>query len=116
IDGYLAAIASAPAKATLTCLRKQLRALLPSATEVISYGMPGFRLPSGDVVAGEGQRGPKPRRTAPARPAAKKTRRANSPGEIAPRGRWASRKPEVCSKLLCGLFLSDRLSRSLIWH
>ena len=145
IDVYLAAIGSAPARATLTCLRKQLRALLPSATEVISYGMPGFRLPSGDVVAGfafsgkncgyyphssevlpklaellegykttkgalsfppevslpkelvsalvrarlaeinEGQRGPKPRRIAPAGPARKKTRRATSPGEIAPK-------------------------------
>lgn len=53
IDVYLS---SRPAdqQAALGHLRAQLRVLLPQATEVISYAMPGFRLPGpkGKVVAG----------------------------------------------------------------
>lgn len=52
IDAYLAAIGNAAARATLTRLRAQLRQLLPTATETISYGIPAFRLPNGKVVAG----------------------------------------------------------------
>lgn len=52
IDTYLAGIESDAARATLTRLRVQVRALLPTATETISYNMPAFRLPNGKVAAG----------------------------------------------------------------
>ncbi len=52
IDAYLAGLNNAAARATLTQLRAQLRALLPEATETISYDMPAFRLPNGKVAAG----------------------------------------------------------------
>jgi uncharacterized protein YdhG (YjbR/CyaY superfamily) len=52
IDAYLARIENATARATLTQLRVQLRELLPTATETISYDMPAFRLPNGKVAAG----------------------------------------------------------------
>jgi uncharacterized protein YdhG (YjbR/CyaY superfamily) len=52
IEAYLARIDNAVARATLTRLHTQLRELLPSATETISYAMPAFRLPSGKVAAG----------------------------------------------------------------
>ncbi len=52
IDTYLARIENAAAHATLTRLCTQLRDLLPTATETISYDMPAFRLPNGKVAAG----------------------------------------------------------------
>ncbi len=52
IDGYLARIENADARATLTRLCAQLRELLPTSTETISYDMPAFRLPNGKVAAG----------------------------------------------------------------
>ena len=54
IDVYLAGLADPAARRTLTALRKQLRRLLPSATETLSYGMPAYRLESGKVAAGFG--------------------------------------------------------------
>lgn len=50
IDGYLASIAE-PKRSTLQTLRQTIRDLLPDAEEVISYGMPAFRL-NGKVIAG----------------------------------------------------------------
>lgn len=52
IDEYLRALEHPRARANLTKLRAQLRRLLPGAEETISYQMPAFRLPSGEVVAG----------------------------------------------------------------
>lgn len=52
IDAYLEAIANPEAKKTLTALRGQLRSLLPTATETISYGMPAYRMENGKVAAG----------------------------------------------------------------
>jgi uncharacterized protein YdhG (YjbR/CyaY superfamily) len=52
IDEYLAGISDPAAQKTLTTLRGQLRKLLPTATETISYGMPAFRMESGKVAAG----------------------------------------------------------------
>lgn len=52
IDVYLSAIEHPIARANLTRLRGQLRRLLPKAEETISYQMPAFRLPTGEVVAG----------------------------------------------------------------
>lgn len=52
IEAYLARIENATARATLTRLCAQLRDLLPTATETISYDMPAFRLPNGKVAAG----------------------------------------------------------------
>lgn len=52
IDAYLARIENTTARATLTRLCAQLRDLLPTATETISYDMPAFRLPNGKVAAG----------------------------------------------------------------
>ena len=52
IDAYLARVQNPAARATLTRLRTQLRDLLPTATETISYDMPAFRLPNGKVAAG----------------------------------------------------------------
>ena len=40
-----------PKRATLEKLRQTIRDILPKAEEVISYGMPGFRL-DGKVIAG----------------------------------------------------------------
>jgi uncharacterized protein YdhG (YjbR/CyaY superfamily) len=50
VDDYLAKL-EAPKRATLQTVRETLRALLPEAEEVISYGMPAFRL-DGRVIAG----------------------------------------------------------------
>ena len=50
VDQYLANVEE-PKRATLQKLRETLRELLPDAEEVISYGMPGFRL-NGKVIAG----------------------------------------------------------------
>jgi len=52
IDAYLARVDDADARKTLTRLREQLRELLPTATETISYSMPAFRIPNGKVAAG----------------------------------------------------------------
>ncbi len=52
IDAYLARLENPVARATLTRLCIQLRELLPTATETISYDMPAFRLPTGKVAAG----------------------------------------------------------------
>ena len=52
IDSYLAQLRNPAAKKSLTALRAQLKGLLPTATETISYGMPAFRLESGKVAAG----------------------------------------------------------------
>jgi uncharacterized protein YdhG (YjbR/CyaY superfamily) len=43
-DAYLAAL-PAGQRAILQALRRQVRAELPEALEVISYAMPGFRMP-----------------------------------------------------------------------
>ena len=50
IDDYLAKV-DEPKRATLQKLRQTIRDLLPDAQEVISYGMPAFRL-DGKVIAG----------------------------------------------------------------
>jgi uncharacterized protein YdhG (YjbR/CyaY superfamily) len=50
IDDYLASIAE-PKRTTLQKLRQTIRDILPDAEEVISYGMPAFRL-NGKVIAG----------------------------------------------------------------
>jgi uncharacterized protein YdhG (YjbR/CyaY superfamily) len=50
IDEYLAQVAE-PKRATLQKLRETIRDILPDAEEVISYGMPAFRL-NGKVIAG----------------------------------------------------------------
>src|SRR5579859_3152064 len=50
IDDYLAKIPE-PKRATLQKLRQTIREIIPNAEEVISYGMPGFRL-NGKVIAG----------------------------------------------------------------
>jgi uncharacterized protein YdhG (YjbR/CyaY superfamily) len=50
VDDYLASIEE-PKRATLQNLRQTIRDILPDAEEVISYGMPGFRL-NGKVIAG----------------------------------------------------------------
>lgn len=50
VDEYLAA-APEPQRSTLTRLRSDLRALLPEATETISYGMPAFKQ-GGKAIAG----------------------------------------------------------------
>src|ERR1700730_10614284 len=50
IDEYLATVEE-PKRATLQKLRQTIRDILPDAEEVISYGMPGFRL-NGNVIAG----------------------------------------------------------------
>jgi uncharacterized protein YdhG (YjbR/CyaY superfamily) len=52
IDAYLTAIENAAARKTLGALRAQLRKLLPTAVETLSYGMPAYRLPNGKVAAG----------------------------------------------------------------
>ena len=50
IDDYLAKVAE-PKRATLQMLRQTIRDIVPDAEEVISYGMPAFRL-NGKVIAG----------------------------------------------------------------
>ena len=50
IDAYLAEVPE-PQRSTLERLRKDILSIMPGATEVISYGMPGFALEDG-VVAG----------------------------------------------------------------
>ena len=50
IDDYLAKVEE-PKRATLQKLRQTLRDILPDAEEVISYGMPGFRL-NGKMIVG----------------------------------------------------------------
>jgi uncharacterized protein YdhG (YjbR/CyaY superfamily) len=50
IDSYLAKV-DEPKRATLQKLRQTIRDILPGAEEVISYGMPAFRL-NGKVIAG----------------------------------------------------------------
>jgi uncharacterized protein YdhG (YjbR/CyaY superfamily) len=50
IDDYLAKVAE-PQRATLQALRQTIREILPKSEEVISYGMPAFRL-NGKVIAG----------------------------------------------------------------
>jgi uncharacterized protein YdhG (YjbR/CyaY superfamily) len=50
IDDYLAKVAE-PKRAMLQTLRQAIRDILPDAEEVISYGMPAFRL-NGKVIAG----------------------------------------------------------------
>jgi uncharacterized protein YdhG (YjbR/CyaY superfamily) len=50
IDAYLAALGE-PQRSTLADLRRTIMEIVPEAEEVISYGMPGFRLQD-KVVAG----------------------------------------------------------------
>jgi uncharacterized protein YdhG (YjbR/CyaY superfamily) len=50
IDEYLAGL-DEPKRSTLQKLRQTIRGIIPDAEEVISYGMPAFRL-DGKVVAG----------------------------------------------------------------
>src|SRR5579864_6902748 len=50
VDDYLGNIEQ-PKRATLQKLRQTIRDILPDAEEVISYGMPAFRL-NGTVIAG----------------------------------------------------------------
>lgn len=50
VDAYLAGV-SEPARGTLSVVRDRLRALLPDAEEVISYGVPAFAV-NGTAVAG----------------------------------------------------------------
>lgn len=51
VDAYLAALPPDQASA-LQSLRATLRALLPEATECMSYAMPGLRMPDGRMAAG----------------------------------------------------------------
>ncbi|OWU84744.1 hypothetical protein ATO6_10430 [Oceanicola sp. 22II-s10i] len=50
-DAYLATLPPDRA-ACLNDLRRRIAAQVPDAVEVISYAMPGFRLPGGKVVMG----------------------------------------------------------------
>ena len=50
VDAYLANLGE-PHRSTLQALRASIREALPGAEEVISYGMPGFRL-KGKMIAG----------------------------------------------------------------
>jgi uncharacterized protein YdhG (YjbR/CyaY superfamily) len=50
IDAYLARI-DEPKRSTLGKLRQAIREIIPDADEVISYGMPGYRL-DGKMIAG----------------------------------------------------------------
>ena len=52
IDGYLAQL-SADKRAALNKLRRMIRAVVPKATECISYGIPAFRL-DGKFLVGFG--------------------------------------------------------------
>lgn len=51
IDTYLAAVPDPAARKTLTALRAQLRKLLPTAEETLSYGMPALKV-EGAAIAG----------------------------------------------------------------
>jgi len=50
VDAYIAALEE-PKRSTLRKLRETIESIVPDAEQVISYGMPGFRL-NGRVVAG----------------------------------------------------------------
>jgi uncharacterized protein YdhG (YjbR/CyaY superfamily) len=50
IDGYLAGV-SQEKRAVLEAVRERIRAIIPDADEVISYGLPAFRV-EGSVVIG----------------------------------------------------------------
>jgi uncharacterized protein YdhG (YjbR/CyaY superfamily) len=50
VDDYLAAL-SDEQRVALQHLRETIRSIIPDAQEVMSYGMPGFRI-DGEVVAG----------------------------------------------------------------
>jgi len=50
IDAYLAKVGE-PHRSTLRALRQTIHEILPQAEEVISYGMPGFRL-KGKMICG----------------------------------------------------------------
>ena len=50
IDEYLASL-DEPKRATLTCLRDTIIAIVPEAEQCISYGMPAFKL-QGKTIAG----------------------------------------------------------------
>ena len=50
IDAYLAGVGE-PHRSTLQALRQTIHAIVPQAEEVISYGMPGFRL-KGKMICG----------------------------------------------------------------
>lgn len=50
VDRYLASVEE-PKRSTLEALRKTVAGLIPDAEEVISYGMPGFRL-HGKMIMG----------------------------------------------------------------
>jgi uncharacterized protein YdhG (YjbR/CyaY superfamily) len=51
IDDYLKTVETSR-RSALQKLRKQILAVVPEAEECISYSMPAFRLPEGQVVAG----------------------------------------------------------------
>lgn len=50
VDEYLEGVAE-PARTTLAAMRAMMRELVPDAVELISYGMPGYKL-NGDAVGG----------------------------------------------------------------
>lgn len=50
VDAYLLGVGE-PHRHTLQALRETIREIVPQAEEVISYGMPGFRL-KGKMIAG----------------------------------------------------------------
>lgn len=50
VDAYLSRLGE-PHRQTLQTLRETIREIVPQAEEVISYGMPGFRL-KGKMIAG----------------------------------------------------------------
>ena len=50
IDAYLAKVGE-PHRSTLQALRRTIHEIVPQAEEVISYGMPGFRL-KGAMICG----------------------------------------------------------------
>jgi uncharacterized protein YdhG (YjbR/CyaY superfamily) len=50
VDAYLAKVGQ-PHRSTLQAVRESIHEVIPQAEEVISYGMPGFRL-KGKMIAG----------------------------------------------------------------
>ena len=50
IDAYLAAV-DEPHRSTLKAVRQSIAEIIPDAEQVMSYGMPGFRL-NGKMIAG----------------------------------------------------------------
>lgn len=50
VDEYLETVPE-PARTTLAAMRAMMREIVPDAVEVISYGMPGYKL-NGDAVGG----------------------------------------------------------------